>query len=197
MPLKSGKTRSNWRRSDATPRRPHTSHPTFVRNFVLFAVWFGVLVGSLFASESQARLEPYYIVRGASFAAVTPRVLIVLDTSGSMAWKADATNLMCKWRDCESAVGSSRSRIASAREAIRTLVNTLDEDISFGLMTFDQQRPPSASGARPRDLLGSAIQLGHLVRRRLGRLGPVGYARLSRYMATVRQQPPIPVYPLG
>ena len=37
--------------------------------------------------ESQARLDPYYVLRGADIDIQRPRILVVLDTSGSMAWR--------------------------------------------------------------------------------------------------------------
>ncbi|MEE9386206.1 MAG: type IV pilin biogenesis protein [Nannocystaceae bacterium] len=109
---------------------------------------------SLVTRESQARLEPYYILRGASFSTISPRVLLVLDTSGSMAWRADDSEVICAWNDCEDGEGSAKSRIATARAAIQTLIETIDDQASFALMTFDQESPPTATGHVPSECSG-------------------------------------------
>ena len=51
------------------------------------AVW-ALVVAGLFASSvspTHARLDPYYILRADGFEGLRPRILIAIDTSGSMA----------------------------------------------------------------------------------------------------------------
>ena len=47
----------------------------------LAALAAALLVGS---AESSASLDPYFFLRGRGFSKITPRILFVLDTSGSM-----------------------------------------------------------------------------------------------------------------
>ncbi len=106
---------------------------------------------------TEARLRPYYVVQAANFGSIQPRILFVLDTSGSMAFRTDATGLPCLWNECESTVGTpTASRMATARAAIRSVVEGLGDNASFALMTFEQasaRLPPAvppvcaASGA--------------------------------------------------
>jgi hypothetical protein len=103
----------------------------------------------LASSASQARLHPYYVLQGVSFGQQKPRILFVLDTSGSMTWRADATNEMCDWDECEAGVGAEQSRIHAARSAVRSVVQESDGVANFGLMTFDQRKPPTAVGHVP------------------------------------------------
>ncbi|MGH1343500.1 MAG: type IV pilin biogenesis protein [Nannocystales bacterium] len=102
------------------------------------------------AGSSQARLDAYYVVRGAAFGTVSPRVLFVLDTSGSMSRRASAGAGRCRWSRCESPDfydTTEESRISAARRAIRTVVDGAGESAQFSLMTFVQnvaetQAPP-------------------------------------------------------
>ncbi|MBX7083433.1 MAG: type IV pilin biogenesis protein [Nannocystaceae bacterium] len=123
----------------------------------LVRVAMGLLVlGCLIVgARAQARLQPYYVLQGLGGATtVRPRVLFVLDTSGSMSWRAQASEVQCRWNLCESGVGSTSSRIAVARKAIKAVVESAGDTASFALMTFDQNRPPTsvprkcASGTR-------------------------------------------------
>jgi hypothetical protein len=89
--------------------------------------------------EGEARVRPYYVVQGASFGAIQPRILFVLDTSGSMSWRTENSSVACEWDECETAVGTANaSRIATARAAIRDVVAGVGDKASFGLMTFEQ-----------------------------------------------------------
>jgi len=117
---------------------------------------FGVVA---VAPVSNARVSPYYIVRNAGASAdVRPRILFVLDTSGSMAWRAQQTNVVCRWQECEVPAyhGTSyESRISSARRAIQNVVTATADDATYALMTFDQNTawdpwvlPNRCAGAR-------------------------------------------------
>ncbi|MEM6992605.1 MAG: hypothetical protein AAF721_18980 [Myxococcota bacterium] len=92
--------------------------------------------------ESSARLYPYYIVRNASVSVdVRPRILFVLDTSGSMSLRAQSAAANCDWDECESVANEgtvNESRIASARGAIQNVVQATADDATYALMTFDQ-----------------------------------------------------------
>ncbi len=95
--------------------------------------------------EGVARVQPYYVLRGASFGQMKPRILFVLDTSGSMSWRA--TTLLsgfwaCNWPECETAQDARASRIATARRAMRSVIDA-SEAASFALMTFEQPPPPT------------------------------------------------------
>ncbi len=96
--------------------------------------------------DGTARVRPYYVLQGASFGQIEPRILFVLDTSGSMAWRATAPLSGfwgCEWAECETTEGTSESRISAARRAMRSVIDS-SEAASFGLMTFEQPRPPSS-----------------------------------------------------
>ncbi|MBK6917547.1 MAG: type IV pilin biogenesis protein [Deltaproteobacteria bacterium] len=103
---------------------------------VVFVLGFALL------GPTQARVRPYYVAQGSSFGAVKPRVLFVLDTSGSMGLKANADDDLCEWGECESTVGSeTASRIATARASINAVVSSVGNAGSFALMTFEQRGP--------------------------------------------------------
>jgi len=112
---------------------------------------FGLLVAMLWLGQSgssQARLDPYFIVRGDAFGTITPRVLFVLDTSGSM--NRTAANTRCRWSRCENPdyYGTAdESRISVVRRSVREVVEGAGEAAQFGFMTFVQdgaetQDPP-------------------------------------------------------
>lgn len=109
---------------------------------------FGVALISLIAvvggaGESQARLDPYYVLRGLSNGEVRPRILFVVDTSGSMSWRAQQADQQCNWGDCETQTDTRESRISAARRVINRVISETGETASFALMTFDQYDPPS------------------------------------------------------
>jgi len=58
---------------------------------------FGLLAGP---RESEAKLDPYYILRGQNFAQFQPRILIAMDTSGSMTWVTNSSFADCLWNNC-------------------------------------------------------------------------------------------------
>jgi len=113
------------------------------------------LVVALFAAArtSEARLHPYYVIRTATYGEISPRVLFVLDTSGSMGWKANTANVVCNWGECESPASygtENESRISAARRAIQSVVTAASDRADFALMTFEQLAPRSG-GAAPED----------------------------------------------
>ncbi|HLT37905.1 MAG TPA: hypothetical protein VK034_16585, partial [Enhygromyxa sp.] len=100
------------------------------------------------ARTGEARLDPFYIVHGQSYGKLSPRVLFVVDTSGSMAWEQPWPDTPCTWGNCESD-GAGQSRIAAARRVINTVVDETGEAASFGLMTFGMAQPPKSSAEVP------------------------------------------------
>ncbi|HWB75762.1 MAG TPA: type IV pilin biogenesis protein [Nannocystaceae bacterium] len=110
------------------------------------------MVGFGLLRPVEARVRPYYVVQGGSFGTIHPRVLIVLDTSGSMGLRNQSTEEVCEWHWCESTVGTdTASRIATARAAIHSVVESVGTSASFALMTFEQNaaRPNDGSGGVP------------------------------------------------
>ncbi|HWB77652.1 MAG TPA: type IV pilin biogenesis protein [Nannocystaceae bacterium] len=106
---------------------------------LLAAIWIGTSV------IGHARVKPYYVVQGIGTGSIKPRVLFVLDTSGSMAFRAQSTEDQCLWNECEGTGTTTQSRISTARKAIKQVVATLADNASFALMTFEQNRPPASS----------------------------------------------------
>jgi hypothetical protein len=138
-------------RSQSQPRSSGFGHQlrVLLGIAVLAALWLSV------ATATEARVRPYYVVTGVGVASIKPRVLFVVDTSGSMAWKSQSTEVECVWNECEGTGGASQSRISTARRAIRQVVDSMAASASFSLMTFDQSRAPTtvvpqkcANGAR-------------------------------------------------
>ena len=71
---------------NATARASSASRTRSVHPLTRLLGWagFGLLVAMLWLGQSgpsQARLDPYFVVRGDAFGTITPRVLFVLDTS--------------------------------------------------------------------------------------------------------------------
>ena len=95
-------------------------------------------------STSNARLKPYEVISDAGFSDIKPRVLFVLDTSGSMMWKTQEAVDQCEWSQCEDGADTERSRIATARAALQQVVSTVGDAGDFALMTFGQERPPTS-----------------------------------------------------
>ena len=96
----------------------------------------------LVARPSEGRLRPYYVVQGIGNVQAKPQILFVLDTSGSMAMRTRAGESDCRFSRCEDGTGTHRSRIATARDAIRTVIESTGDSASFALMTFDQLGTP-------------------------------------------------------
>jgi hypothetical protein len=124
-------------RRDLLVRRPSIS---LLRWFplALVAAWL------CFHGGAQAKLRPYYVLHGIGAPEIKPRVLFVLDTSGSMSWRSQSSEEQCKWNQCEGTGTSSQSRISTARRAIRAVVEGGGNVASFALMTFGQMRPPTS-----------------------------------------------------
>ena len=100
--------------------------------------------------ESAARLDPFYIVNHHSQGRVVPRVLFVLDTSGSMGFEQPWPDTKCTWSACESD-GPGQSRVHAARDVINDVVEHAGESAQFGLMTFGMVRPPQSSQDLPNE----------------------------------------------
>ena len=105
--------------------------------------------------SADARLDPFFIVRGTHYTSVSPRVLFLLDTSGSMAMDVtynvnkNPANTRCYWDHCENEnSGVLQSRIHAARNVIRTLANANRDKAEFGLMTYSTALPPDGSNGR-------------------------------------------------
>ncbi|MBV1857303.1 MAG: VWA domain-containing protein, partial [Nannocystaceae bacterium] len=104
------------------------------------------------SGSSHARLDANYVVRGAAFGTVSPRVLFVLDTSGSMSRRANADADRCRWSRCENPDfydTDEESRISAARRSIRAVVDSAGESAQFSLMTFVQNASPAVAGGTP------------------------------------------------
>lgn len=123
--------------------------------------WLALGVATLVVGvpESSARLQPYYILRNDSADGVTlkPRILFVLDTSGSMSGKAQPGGTFdieaCAWQDCENPDNAGtdlESRMAAARRAIHEVITATGDNAKFALMTFEQNGPPGNTPQRCR-----------------------------------------------
>lgn len=106
-------------------------------------------VAATWSRSSTAELDPYYVMRGAGTVTAKPRILFVLDTSGSMTWRSDSSNGACAYASCEYGSGTDLSRIAASRRAIRSVIEQSQELAEFSLMTFGQAQPPSSGGQVP------------------------------------------------
>lgn len=102
------------------------------------------------SASSQARLDPYFVVRGEAFGGINPRVLFVLDSSGSMSRRASSEDARCRWSRCENPafyesddpdVQSEVSRMYMARRAVRDVVDSASEAADFAFMSFLQNSP--------------------------------------------------------
>jgi hypothetical protein len=93
-------------------------------------------------TESDARLQPYFVLRTATTdTTLRPRILFVLDTSGSMGNQAKLGLTECGWNECENPASYGtiqESRIGVARRVIRETIVATDAQAKFALMTFDQ-----------------------------------------------------------
>ena len=115
---------------------------------------FSLMVAMLWLGQSgssQARLDPYFVVRGDAFGSIQPRVLFVLDTSGSMTYRATTGSTRCSWADCESEAAEGtiyESRLSLARRAVQSVIDASEDAADFALMTFVQNEVQS-SGSTP------------------------------------------------
>jgi hypothetical protein len=109
-----------------------------------------ILLFGLFghARPSEARLDPFYVLRAQSFAKFQPRILFVIDTSGSMTWKPSLPDQGCYWQDCEQP-GPGHSRIYAARKAVREVISQTSDQASFALMSFGHVKAPTSNAQIP------------------------------------------------
>ena len=91
----------------------------------------------------QARLHAYYVLQSSNTGSSSPRIVFVLDTSGSMAVRADDTYTRCNWSECEDASDYRQSRISAARKAINAVVTQYNGQARFSLMTFGRMSAPN------------------------------------------------------
>lgn len=145
------------RSAQTVPRhalRARAADPKILRTC---ATWLGLLgllaiawLGGAWPSE--ARIDPYYVLRDPTAAKLRPRVLVVFDTSQTMAWvlrdtDGDGVNDApddCAWNECETADAADESRIALARRGIREMVAKTAGQVSWSVMTFDQLTAPTS-----------------------------------------------------
>src|SRR5262249_38663830 len=106
--------------------------------------------------SADARLDPFYIVNGPSYGAITPKILFMLDNSGSMGMDItyDASLVFpttkCWWDNCEDETkGVLQSRVHAARNVIATLAHANKDGAQFALMTFAVALPPDGTVAKP------------------------------------------------
>ena len=76
----------------------HQSRKGPIYLLALAVLAFG-LFGHMRASE--ARIDPFFVLRAQSFAEFRPRILFMIDTSGSMTWKPSLPDQGCVWNQCE------------------------------------------------------------------------------------------------
>lgn len=126
-------------------RRTHSLLATWgVRIWAVLCLAVLIFAG---ARPVEAKLDPYYVLRGQSLASFKPRVLIAMDTSGSMTWTVGSNN--CAWGNCEDGNNNNASRIALARRAIHEAISQAQGQADFAFMTFDHYAPPTSSGQVP------------------------------------------------
>ena len=109
-----------------------------------------VLLFGLFGQvrTSEARLDPFFVLRAQSFAQFRPRILFVIDTSGSMTWKPSLPDQGCFWAECEQP-GPGHSRIYAARKAVREVIQQTGDQASFSLMSFGHVKAPLSNAQIP------------------------------------------------
>ncbi len=115
-----------------------------------------LLFGFSLSGTSQARLHAYYVVQNVSLGGITPRILFVLDTSGSMTSRAQANPEWCDWNECEDGDGADLSRIAAARRALNEVVFDYRDQARFALMSFSRHSAPEKAAEVPDDCAGSS-----------------------------------------
>ena len=98
---------------------------------------------------TEARLRPYHVMNAVAHSDVHPRILFVLDTSGSMGWTSLPGDEPCHWSQCETAIDTpDESRISAARRIIHGIVEANQDQAKFALMTFDQLGPHTSTPPR-------------------------------------------------
>jgi len=105
------------------------------------------------AQPVEAKLDPFYIVKGSSFNLSSPRILFLLDSSGSMAQTLEhypnqnPKNKRCLWHQCEDEnAGIKQSRVHAARDVIADLAQINKDKAEFALMTYGNVPPPDGAG---------------------------------------------------
>ncbi|MFV8752579.1 type IV pilin biogenesis protein [Nannocystaceae bacterium ST9] len=113
-------------------------------------IGLAVLLFGLFGQirSSEARLDPFFVLRGQSFAEFKPRILFVIDTSGSMTWKPSLPDYGCNWTECEQP-GPGHSRIYAARKAVREVIKQTGDQATFSLMSFGHVKAPLSTAQIP------------------------------------------------
>jgi len=125
----------------------HNRVGLMTRLFGLLALAAALLLGSV---EGRAELDPYYFLRGRTFSKITPRILFVVDVSGSMTWKIGPSTyyVQCSWPECEGDDPVKMSRVKGARDAINTVVEQTSDLADFAFMTFDMMQPPTTKPSK-------------------------------------------------
>ena len=108
-----------------------------------------LFAGLSLTRTSNARLHAYYVVQNVSIGNVTPKILFFLDTSSTMTVRAQSLNEACEWSECEDGNGSSQSRVAAARKAIKKIVEDYSGQASFAIASFRRRDSPDGSTGRP------------------------------------------------
>ncbi|GEM_PF-1078587 len=92
--------------------------------------------------ESEARLDPFYVLRGNHLAQFQPRIIVAFDNSASMLQKPSGGGT-CTWTACEDEEGPLATRLALAKKAISQVIEQTSEQASYALMTFEMAGPPT------------------------------------------------------
>ena len=100
---------------------------------------FGILGAP---TQSEAKLDPYYILTGQSFGQFKPRILFAVDTSGSMTWLPSWPDWYAVRPTAEDDNPATSSRVHGARRAINKVVQQTQSQANFSLMAFGHVRPP-------------------------------------------------------
>ena len=151
-------TRFDLRRDPTSSdrRTAHTGRRTRASSWSTLTCALALLCALLWSPTTDARLHAYYVVQNVSLGGITPRILFVLDTSGSMVLRAQATPDWCNWTGCEDGSNADISRIAAARRAINLVVEDYKDQARFALMTFSRESSPSKAAEVPDDCNGGS-----------------------------------------
>lgn len=106
----------------------------------------GILTHS---ASTDARMRAYHFVGGLATGKTSPKVLFVLDTSGSMAFKTEVRAGECDFEHCEDFNHPKASRMSIARDVIQSVVSQSSDNADFALMTFSRRFPPQRAGEVP------------------------------------------------
>lgn len=120
------------------------------RGLLLRLLGAALLVFGVFGhiGESEARLDPFYIVHGQSYGKLKPRILFVVDSSSTMRFAQPWPDVGCDWGECEN-WNPDQSRVHAARYVINQVTAAASDEADFGLMTFGQAKPPSSAALVP------------------------------------------------